>query len=177
MEIVKELLNKVNRPGMDELKVWLSYNGFYEAPASARNHLNVAGGLAEHSYNVYKLFEHQNKVCLLGLSEDTVILTSILHDLCKINLYVFDGVGYKTDKVVSKQGHAKLSIKLIKNFIELSDEEENMIKYHMNLFGVRGLSYINEYSEIDLYKAICKYPSVQIFAACDMGASRKEAHE
>ena len=54
---VKELLNKVNRPGMQELLDFLDKSDYYEAPASTKYHGAYKGGLIEHSYNVYKILK------------------------------------------------------------------------------------------------------------------------
>ena len=46
------LLRSVNRDGMDYVIEDLEKDGFFDAPASAGHHLNVPGGLCEHSLNV-----------------------------------------------------------------------------------------------------------------------------
>ena len=48
------LLKSTERPGMDDVIKDLEELGFFEAPASAGHHLNVAGGLVEHSLNTCK---------------------------------------------------------------------------------------------------------------------------
>ena len=83
-----ELCSKVNREGMSELLKWLESSDFYYCPASARFHGSYPGGLLEHSLNVY-----DEMIRLVGaypevkISEETVIITSLFHDLCKVNLY------------------------------------------------------------------------------------------
>ena len=50
LEICK---TKIKREGLDKLLDWLEKSDFYEAPASTKYHGNFAGGLLEHSLNVY----------------------------------------------------------------------------------------------------------------------------
>ena len=60
MEIDKEknkeefesLLRSTKREGMDYVIEDLEKGGFFEAPASAGHHLNIPGGLCQHSLNV-----------------------------------------------------------------------------------------------------------------------------
>lgn len=47
------LCNDIDREGMQELMEWLEKSDFYSAPASTKFHGNYAGGLLEHSLNVY----------------------------------------------------------------------------------------------------------------------------
>lgn len=52
IRIATENISCKNR---DKLLAWLERESdFYEAPASARNHLAEPGGLCQHSLNVYK---------------------------------------------------------------------------------------------------------------------------
>ena len=45
--------NEIKREGLDKLIDWLEKSDFFEAPASTKYHGNYAGGLLEHSLNVY----------------------------------------------------------------------------------------------------------------------------
>ena len=47
------LLKSTNRDGIEDLLKWLGSSDFYVAPASSRFHGSYAGGLLEHSLNVY----------------------------------------------------------------------------------------------------------------------------
>ena len=46
-EQIKELLNKVNRPGMQELMDFLEKSDYYEAPASTKYHGACKEGLKQ----------------------------------------------------------------------------------------------------------------------------------
>lgn len=126
------------RAGMCELLEWLEEAGFYTSPASSRFHGAYKGGLAHHSLNV---FERLNVMVLsLGIDvpKESVIIAALLHDVCKVGAYLESDTaksGYCFNKEQPK-GHAVLSIERIKKFIELTDIEEKMIRYHMGVYGL-----------------------------------------
>lgn len=88
---ITTLLEKVNRPGMSDLIEWLRSTDYFTAPASTKHHGAYVGGLAGHSLNVFdclcvlnaELADNVQKV-----SEDSLIIVGLLHDLCKVNYYV-----------------------------------------------------------------------------------------
>ena len=87
--------SKIKREGAEELLEYLCGNGsdFFTAPASTRFHGNYAGGLCEHSLNVYQcLNEYLKRPYTKTLfsneySEESIAIVSLLHDLCKVNVY------------------------------------------------------------------------------------------
>lgn len=95
-DIIVALMLKVNRDGVVKLLDYLDKHGFYSAPASTRFHGNFTGGLAEHSLNVCALLYQQNRLFNGGLSDETVILTSLMHDLCKVDFYTTEIKNVKT---------------------------------------------------------------------------------
>ena len=94
MEEVKDkvvaLLNKINRPGMAELMDFLEKSDYYEAPASTKYHGAYKKGLVEHSYKVYEILKGKIEYHKLEVSEDTLAIITLLHDLCKVNFYKVD---------------------------------------------------------------------------------------
>ncbi len=88
----------IKRDGADALLDWLKKSDFFTAPASTKYHGAYEGGLLEHSLNVYD--------CLLGelasmnmtdkYSKETVAIVSLLHDVCKIGLYISEPKNQKT---------------------------------------------------------------------------------
>ncbi|MCK5281854.1 MAG: metal-dependent phosphohydrolase [Nanoarchaeota archaeon] len=185
MEIDKEfnkgyilmLLSRIKREGMQGLINFIEKEtDYFDAPASTRYHLSCPGGLAQHHRNVYDFFKDRCKEFNLGLSKDSIIIVSLLHDICKCGLYQKTNYSYKCDNIIKNQGHAKRSIELLTKYIKLTAEEEAIIKYHMGTFGVFDYNdiEIGEYKIIDIHKSIKRYASVQIFAACDMGSSKFE---
>ena len=82
----------------------LNSTDFFIAPASAKYHLNVEGGLCQHSLNVY--YNLKKLVEMKGLSEiiseDSIKIVALLHDISKINTYK---KGFKNMKVYSESGN------------------------------------------------------------------------
>lgn len=147
-ERIINLLSSVERKGIDRVIKYLEESDFFVAPASTRFHGNYQGGLAEHSLNVYELLKYKNKQFDLGLSEETMIITAILHDICKVNLYhkcTKNRKNEKTQKWESYQGygfedtfpvgHGEKSIIKLQQFIRLSKDEILMIRWHMGAAG------------------------------------------
>lgn len=108
----EELLGTVQRDGMDKLMNYIRKNSdFYKAPASTRFHLACEGGLLQHSLNVYDclISKKKNPVwknILKDIPDDSLILISLLHDLCKANFYTEGTKNQKTydsEKVASAE--------------------------------------------------------------------------
>ncbi len=86
---------KITRRGADKLLEWLDSEGsdFFTAPASTRYHGAYEGGLCEHSLHVYDCLcsylerERVKEQYGLEYTEESIAIASLLHDLCKINLY------------------------------------------------------------------------------------------
>jgi len=130
-----ELLKSTNRTGMDNLINWLIENGFFESPGSTKFHGCYTGGLADHSYNVYELLKEMNAKYALGCPDESVIIAALLHDVCKVGAYLGNSKPYQWNRSQPK-GHAALSIERIKQFVELTELEELMIKFHMGVYGL-----------------------------------------
>ena len=83
-----QLFSKINRAGTLDLLEWLDQSDFFVAPASTKYHGSYEGGLLEHSLNVYdalvKLLTIYPEV---QVSEESIIITTLFHDLCKVNMY------------------------------------------------------------------------------------------
>ena len=89
-----ELLRSTQREGVEYVIEDLESLGFFDAPASTRFHLNHDGGLCEHSLNVCKvglmLREEMMKLSPASesyLKKDSVIIATLLHDVCKAEIY------------------------------------------------------------------------------------------
>ena len=157
-----ELLSSTERKGIDKVIKYLESSDFFEAPASTRYHGNYKGGLAEHSLNVYEIFKKKNEIYDFGLSDDTVKITALLHDICKTNFYTVSSRNMKKDgkwiKVpyyaVDDQvpfGHGEKSVILLQQFIRLSKEEVIIIRWHMG-----GYEPKENYNYISNSWNICK---------------------
>ena len=166
------LLKSVNREGIDKLINFIEKSDFYKAPASTKFHGNYEGGLLEHSINVYNLLKEKlsNKPYsdIIKVSDETIIVVSLLHDLCKTNYYTVDYRNKKnTDGVWVKEpyytvndtipyGHGEKSVMMISKFIELNMEEMYAIRWHMGFTEPKELygTLSNVYEKFPLALAL-----------------------
>lgn len=147
--------NNIHRSGADKLLDFITsrHSDFFTAPASSRYHGAYSGGLCDHSLNVYDcLVDYLNRERVkntyqLNYSEESIAIVSLLHDLCKINVYqpgtrnVKDENGkwiqiptYEyNDKV--PYGHGEKSVYIISGYMRLTREEAFAIRYHMGFSG------------------------------------------
>ena len=160
MEEVKDkvvaLLNKINRPGMAELMDFLEKSDYYEAPASTKYHGAYKKGLVEHSYKVYEILKGKIEYHKLEVSEDTLAIITLLHDLCKVNFYKVDyrnaknakgeweKVPYYTIDDTIPYGHGEKSVMMITEYIKLTNEEKYAIRWHMGEFGDKNSNTISQ---------------------------------
>lgn len=167
------MLQEVDRVGITDLVEYLDNTDYFLSPASTKYHNNFQGGLCLHSLNVTKMFVKRMSCVNSSLNKESAILCGLLHDLCKVGYYYKNLNGeWKSNKEhEANNSHGVLSVDIVERYIKLTPEEEAIIKYHMGLFSVFG--YVKEYSSEELYEAISKYPSVQIFASCD----NEDAHQ
>ena len=160
-EKIIELLKSTNREGIDKLIAFLQKSDFFKAPASTRFHGSFEGGLAEHSMTVYEILKHkvQNSIMPLNISEESIILIALLHDICKVNFYkvdyrnaknalgVWEKVPYYTVDDTIPYGHGEKSVMMITEYIKLTSEEKYAIRWHMGytepkeLYGTIGEAY------------------------------------
>jgi len=155
---------------------------FFEAPASARHHGAYRGGLAEHSMNVLGTLESIDDRFGTDIDAGGMIITALLHDICKTNYYVQEQAWRKDDhgkwesyirwgiNDVLPLGHGEKSLYLVSKFLKLSDEEAAAIRWHMGAWtdGVTsgyamGMAY---------NAAVNKYPLVTLLATADNLATR-----
>jgi hypothetical protein len=160
-EEILSLLQKVNRRGINELIEWLKKTDYFTAPASSTYHLSCKGGLAQHSLNVYKVLQGMVGIFNLEVNSETVILCSLLHDLCKVNYYTDNGTFYDDFPA----GHGEKSALIAQKLIELNDEEILAIRWHYGQFD------LGESTKHSFKLAIAMYPFVLAFHLADWGAS------
>lgn len=89
-----ELLAQTFLPNQDVIVSNLDKLGFFNAPASTRFHLCRAGGLVEHSISVCNIAIRVRELLIAEKPEleeklplRSVILVSLLHDVCKAEIY------------------------------------------------------------------------------------------
>lgn len=152
-ERILELLGKVKREGMPQLIEWIKKSDFFTAPASSEHHLAIRGGLAIHSLNVYNALKGVSAKYTPDITEESVIITGLLHDLCKANFYKPDFRNKKIDGkwervpyfAIEDQdpyGHGEKSVIIIQKFIKLEDHEILAIRYHMGAWAAEGFAQI-----------------------------------
>ena len=129
----------IQRAGLESLLDWLCKTDFFTAPASAQYHGNYAGGLCQHSVDVY---QYAKKMLILmdnAPSEESVAIACLFHDLCKVNLYKMDEQNqkelqyYVSDEESHFSGRGSKSVFLAQTFMRLTLEEAAAINYHMGL--------------------------------------------
>ena len=139
------LLRSTNREGIEEVIQFLEKSDFYKAPASTRFHGSCEGGLLEQSMKVYEMLKHKvkNSVLDLNVSDDTLIIIALLHDICKVNFYKVDyrnaknergeweKVPYYTVDDTIPYGHGEKSVMMITEYMKLTVEEKYCIRWHM----------------------------------------------
>lgn len=86
----------IHREGSEELLAYIESTDFFEAPASKKNHMAVAGGLCFHSINVAKSLVQlmfapgtywYYYTLAKGITKENCMVVGLLHDLCKIGFY------------------------------------------------------------------------------------------
>lgn len=178
----KQAYSLIKREGSEYLLDFIeNKSDFFEAPASSKYsyHLCCPQGLLYHSLNVYNNMKTFNEKLDLGLSPESVAITALLHDLCKVNMYKHkfnsvyakDGNKYYVDAYeVDTQfpyGHGEKSVFIIMTYMRLKPDEAMAINWHMGGFDsrVKGGSY-------DFNNSVKKYPSLLYWLmASDMKAT------
>ncbi len=145
----------IKREGADKLLEYLISSDFFEAPASARYHSSYAGGLCDHSLNVYEcLREYLNTPRVkegygFSYSDESIAIVSLLHDLCKIGVYKKGFRNVKDEKGAWQRvdtfeyddklpyGHGEKSVYIISGYMRLTREEAFAIRYHMGYSSER----------------------------------------
>lgn len=173
-----ELLRSTNREGIEDLIAFLDKTDFYTAPASTRFHGSFEGGLLEHSLKVYEILDYKVKHCVIDMnvSEDTIKLVALLHDICKLNFYKVDyrnaknalgeweKVPYYTVDDTIPYGHGEKSVMMISEYIKLTPEEKYSIRWHMGYTEPKEL-----YNTIG--SAYKKYPLALLTHEADLEAT------
>ena len=154
-EFIAVYQKNIQRRGADRLLEWLDSDAsdFVTAPSSTRFHGAYEGGLVEHSLNVYEcLKDYLNRPRtkeLYGMdyTPETIAVTALLHDICKVGFYavdyrnakneqgVWEKVPYYTVRDTLPYGHGEKSVYMIQSFMRLTRDEAFAIRYHMGFSG------------------------------------------
>ena len=148
-KVFLELCSKINRDGIDKLLAWLEKSDFFTCPASTRFHGAYAGGLLEHSLNVYSELCRLSKAYPeFSFSEEIMIIVALFHYMCKVNFYGVEKRNRKNDTTGQWEkhdaytydeqfcfgGHGSKSVYLTQYFIKLTPEEAVAINCHMGAY-------------------------------------------
>ena len=176
MPNVKELKDKfveiyqqnITRPGSDKLLNYLlsENSDFFVAPASTRYHGAYEGGLCEHSIHVYEcLKDYLERARVkdeygLDYPDESIAISSLLHDLCKVNLYRVSYRNKKNDEGVWEKvpfyefhdtlpyGHGEKSVYIVSSYMRLTREEAMAIRWHMGFSGEENVNTIGKALEM-----------------------------
>lgn len=180
IEIYKE---NITRPGSDKLLNYLisEQSDFFTAPCSTRFHGSYAGGLVQHSINVYNCLkdylsrQRTKDVYGMNYTDESIALVSLLHDVCKMNFYsvdyrnakneqgVWEKVPYYTINDQLPYGHGEKSVYIVSGFMRLTREEAFAIRYHMGFSGIEDRNNIG--------KAFEMFPLAFALSVADMEAT------
>lgn len=174
------IVDTLHRDGVKEFCEWLETTDFFTAPASHRFHESYKGGLLEHSLRVYlELTRLAGLYSDIPFSSESLIITSLFHDVCKIGFYTtstrntkIDGKWttvpyYAIDEQYLFGGHGSKSVYLIQQYMKLEPDEAAAINTHM---GPNG----NDYSCYNTYR---KYPLAMLLHTADMVATCEPMRE
>lgn len=171
----------------------LENSDFFEAPASTQYHGSYRGGLVEHCLNVYhnldKIVENKGLRELgseWGISEESIIIVALFHDISKMNYYepysknvkVYKTNGSKSDEVGRFDwesvpcfrtrenrflygSHEQTAEFIIRHYIPLTVEESVAILNHMG-----GMSY--DSTKLELAPFYNEYPLLTLLHCADM---------
>ena len=173
-----ELLRSIKREGIEDLINFIEKTDFFKAPASTRFHGSHEGGLLEHSMKVYEILKHKVNINIekIEVSEDTLKIVALLHDICKANFYKVDyrnaknsfgeweKVPYYTVEDTIPYGHGEKSVMMLTEYIKLTSEEKYAIRWHMGFTEPKEL-----YTTLGL--AYQKYPLALLLFEADLEAT------
>ena len=126
----------IHREGVTDLLNWLQKADFFTAPASTRYHGAYAGGLCEHSLDVWNYAQKLAPLSPVKLSPESLCIASLFHDVCKVNFYTVKIRGRSSIFTVEEQlpfgGHGSKSVYILSKYLkDIRDEEAIAINCHM----------------------------------------------
>ena len=181
-EFIEVYQSSIHREGSAALLEYLNKSDFFTAPASARFHGSYAGGLAEHSLNVYHCLtdylarERVQELYGLEVAPESAAVAALLHDVCKIGCYKAGTRNVKNETTGQWEkvptffyedklpyGHGEKSVYIISGFMKLTREEAMAIRWHMGFSGPEDSRMVGQ--------ALRQYPLAFALHTADMEAS------
>lgn len=179
----EKLLLETKRPGIENLLEFIRKSDFYTAPASTRFHGAYEGGLLEHSLNVLDCLAEKKasdnaiwRKVLLNVQSESIVISALLHDLCKTYFYTIEMRNKKEESGAWVQvpfytvddripyGHGEKSVMMIEEYIKLLPAERYAIRWHMGSYEPKELWNT-------LGTAMEKYPLILALHEADMEAT------
>ena len=181
-EFIAIYTEQIKRDGADALLDYLqNKSDFFTAPASAKFHGSYAGGLCEHSLNVYHCLvdylarPRVQELYGLDYTSESVAVVALLHDLCKIGCYKAGSRNVKGPDGKWKAvptffyedplpyGHGEKSVYIAGGYLRLSREEAMAIRWHMGFSGSEDARLVGQ--------ALEQYPLAFALSVADMEAT------
>ena len=182
-EFIEIYQSLIQREGADALLDYLeNKSDFFTCPASAKFHGAYAGGLCDHSLNVYHCLvdylarDRVQELYGLEVPPESVAIAALLHDLCKIGCYkagtrnVKNEVTGQWEKVPTffyedplPYGHGEKSVYIISGFMKLTRQEAMAIRWHMGFSGSEDSRLVGQ--------ALEQYPLAFALSVADMEAT------
>lgn len=143
----------VTRDGWQRLLCILRLDtNFFIAPASTCHHNAYEGGLLQHSLHVCtRLLQLRDTI---DLSAESCVICALLHDVCKADQYQMakkwqkDESGQWKEKLVYvfkdefPAGHGEKSVMMILPYMQLTEDEQLAIRWHMGRWDSAANDYI-----------------------------------
>jgi hypothetical protein len=186
MKLKEKIFNivdeNIKREGIENLKYYVEHaTDYFTAPSSTMYHGAHEGGLAEHSLNVYNTLKDKvSYFNIKDISEETLAICGLFHDICKTNFYKIgkrwtkeSGVWEQVDSYMVEDtfpsGHGEKSVFILQRFLNLTDQEILAIRWHMMAFDASiHFNYPNGYP---FKKSMKEVPLVCLLATSDLEAS------
>ncbi len=184
LENFDKAVSYITREGIDNLVNWLKNDtDFFIAPASTQFHGNYDGGLLDHSLIVLRFALHNFNMIVnqnpdLQYLKESVVISSLFHDICKTNYYVKEQKWTKdsenkwksyigwTPKDSFPYGHGEKSVLLISRYIKLTDAESMAIRWHMG--ATEPSLVIPNNAHYYAYNNAINHPLVRLIHCADM---------
>lgn len=182
-EFIDIYRGNIHREGADALLDYLeNKSDFFSAPASARYHGAYAGGLCQHSLNVYRCLcdylarPRVQELYGVEVPQESIAIAALLHDLCKIDFYTVSTRNVKNEQTGQWEkkpfytideklpyGHGEKSVYIISGFMRLTRPEAMAIRWHMGFSGPEDPRTVGQ--------ALSQYPLAFALATADMEAT------
>ena len=186
-KFIKIFTENVTREGSKELLEWLEKSTFFTDPSAKSHHGNFDGGLCDHSLKVYYALKdfvkmYKSQFPEYEISEESIAVIALLHDLCKVGLYKKGFRNVKNDSTGQWEkketyeyddklgmGHGEGSVYIIQTFMKINRCEALSIRHHMSAYDA---AFKGGDNSINVAKS--QFPMVTLISMADIWASQFE---